>query len=364
MLLEDLATVREIKKAKRLVRARLKSTANWCRPGLWYVLGPYARHHRARLPDSLHDAIHGLVKRRVARSIVERAMPPWHTVIPEPICGTQRRNCTIGYLAKTGDWKLFDLEKDDVWTRSRVPENSYQDIENVKRFRPYFFVPESYTVQQDGTLWRCDTYIHGRKLAQCRSDEREAAFRSLLHQHLVFARCEAREPNLELTRRAIETMRRFAPDSIPGLFVEKRCEQLERLGSNLALLPAHGDLNAQNVIISAGQPWLIDWDAAGELQPVLYDLLSLILWEADLGRFDLLRAFFGGAFDPGVCEVLSLCGLTNPPCDNMLLLVHAYILRFHMLRSANERSAVASNVARLWNAIHIVHGPYFDERAA
>src|SRR5688500_11196804 len=116
---EDLETVKHIIRRKRKVKSFLKESEDWCCPGLWYIEGPYARHWRASLPDSLQDAVRGIWKRGQARQVVERIFPPWHTYLRNEAKGVHRKTCSIAYLSNGGNWKLFDLENEMVRTRVR-----------------------------------------------------------------------------------------------------------------------------------------------------------------------------------------------------------------------------------------------------
>ena len=127
---------------------------------------------------------------------------------------------------------------------------------------------------------------------------------------------------------------------------------MKSLGRTLNLLPAHGDLSAQNVIVCEGLAWVLDWDTAGSPQPILYDILYLIVREAALGRTDLLDAFVAGRFDDGLERNLTAFGLAVRPADNLLLLLHGYIVHFHAARSAARLDASAANVDSVWNPLH------------
>jgi Ser/Thr protein kinase RdoA (MazF antagonist) len=133
---------------------------------------------------------------------------------------------------------------------------------------------------------------------------------------------------------------------------------MERLGDLLKLLPAHGDLSAQNIFVSDGQPWIIDWDNAGHHQPMLQDPLYLIIRESELGRIDLLTAFLAGNFDTELHRIFALNGLSNAPCPNLVLLIHAYLIHFHNKRAAGQRDADERNVDILWKPLLVYCADY------
>lgn len=353
MLRDDLKTVRGILAKKREVGANLRETAAWCHPGVWYVEGPYARHKDAELPEGLRDSIRGIRSRRATRELVERAAPPWLVNVPDlgSSPSTPQPNCSIAYLSNGGDWKLFDIENQLIWTRLGHPDKLERDLANRERFARFFNIPEWHTVTLDDGIWRSEPYIGDANLAHCAPQLRQDTLRALLRQFSLFARAGAQPCNPELTQAALKTMRQCAPRSIPARAADKHTAEMNQLGAAVKLLPAHGDLSAQNVFVRDGQPWIIDWDAAGQHQPLLYDLLYLILREAELGRADLLQAYLGGKFDEEIDRMFAACDLPARPCDNLILLMHSYIVHFHAMRQAERRDATRHNIEMLWSRL-------------
>ena len=350
MLREDLKTVRGILAKKKEVGTRLRESAAWCRPGVWLIEGPYARFKDAELPEGLRDAIRGIRTRRASRELVERAAPPWLVNVAAS-GGGDAPNCSIGYLSNGGNWKLFDLDNQVIWTRLAHPERLARDKANFDRFSVYFNIPAWRVVEMDDGPWRSEAYIADANLVHSSSATRVEVLKTLLEQYALFARRETRPADPALTAAAIATLGECAPGSIPARVAERFADAMAILGERIKLLPAHGDLSAQNVFVCGGQPWIIDWDTAGEYQPLLHDLLYLVLREAELGRTDLLTAYLEGGFDEGLRRMFSLCDLSAPPCDNLVLLVHSYIVRFHTRRRANHRDANRQNVESLWNRL-------------
>lgn len=350
MLRDDLKTVADIVARKHKVRAYLHETAGWCRPGVWHVEGPYARHQEASLPESLLDAAHGIWRRRTIRAAVQRIAPPWRTrVLPADAASPGKSS--IGYLSNEGKWKLFDLAARTVRTWIVDTTNLSRDIDNLRRFDACFNIPRWQFVEADGKAWRLDDYIAGPNLAHCGPEERIAIVRALLRQHAEFARSEGTPPDPELTRQAIATMRDCAPESIPARIAAKHGAGMHFLGGALRLVPTHGDLSAQNVFVNDGAPWIIDWDNAGRRQPMFYDVIYLIMREAELGRRDLVEAFLDGAFDAEVGEALRESGAAHFDLDRLMLLVHGYTVHFHGTRTRGHRDAVGENVDKLWEPL-------------
>ncbi|MCC6531336.1 MAG: phosphotransferase [Burkholderiales bacterium] len=351
MLLEDLRTVHEIFRKKSRVREALRETAGWCLPGDWYIEGPYARHSEVELPEELRQAIRGIRKRQVAREIVERILPPWRVHLRRAAMAKPERQCSIAYLSNGGNWKLFDLDNAAIWTRPLGGRDMAPEIENLRRFGAHFKIPSWGTVRDDGKLWRFDQYIGARSLAHCTEAQRIDAVAALLRQFGEFARTHSLGPDPDLTQAASATILESAPASLPARFAEKHRPALERLGSALRLAPAHGDLNAHNIFLHQGEPWIIDWDIAGRYQPFLYDILYLIFTDVALGRSDLFVAFLEGRFDDAIERALGSIGAPAPDCNRLLLLVHAYLINFHRKKRAGQRDAEAQNVNALWNPL-------------
>jgi hypothetical protein len=352
MLRDDLKTVRGILAKKREVSANLHETAAWCQPGRWYVEGPYARHKDVELPEGLRDSIRGIRTRRASRELVERAAPPWLVTVPDHDSrAAAQSNCSIAYLSSGGNWKLFDFDNQVIWTRLRHVGNLDRDKANHERYATYFNIPAWHIVELDDGIWRSETYLADANLVHSDEKVRADSLKVLFQQYAVFARREAAPANPALTRAAIRAIVQTAPESIPARAAQRYAPDMERLGAKVGLLPAHGDLSGQNVFVCGGQPWIIDWDTAGQDQPMFYDPLYLILREAELGRPDLLRAFLDGKFDQELDRMFALCGLPPRSCDNLILLMHSYVVHFHAIRTAERRDATRHNIESLWNRL-------------
>jgi phosphotransferase family enzyme len=350
-LREDLKTVVGIIQRKRLVRQRLQDEMAHCRPGLWYVEGPYARHRDAELPGSLHDAEPGLRNRRSVRQLVERLAPPWFTYLATGARDTEG-HCTIAYLTNGGNWKLFDLENKVIWTRSIFKGKLDRETRALDAWSRFFRVPDRRTVDENDGTWRVDAYLPGQPLALSSPEVRASGVRDLLEQYARFAASALLPADPTTTCAAVATLRTVAAGSPIVQYIDAHAERFARLGEQLPLLPSHGDLHAMNVFVCNGEAWVIDWDNAGAPRPVLYDLLYLFLHDAMVGRNDLVDAWLDGHFAAEAAKVVAgeSCDLHS---DALLLLVHAYAVYFHTNHEAGKRDADRRNVDRFCDAIHL-----------
>jgi len=349
-LVEDWKTVREIARRKQLVRHHLLTSATHCHAGNWRIEGPYARHLDAPLPDGLRDAIRGIRQRARIRELVERISPPWHVRVPAG-AGERHAQCRIAYLSNGGNWKLFDFDNHQVWSRPMFAGKSASDVATLESFGRYFDIPPWRVVREGHTSWRVDRLIPGMSMVHAAAGERRAAVRHLLDQYAAFAREEALPASPALTDQALATIVECAPHSVPAAMARSCEAEMKTLGRVLKLVPAHDDLSAQNVIVRDGRVWVLDWDTAGTPRPVLYDILYLVLREATLGRTDLLDAFVAGEFDDRIERNFAAFRLAQRPPDNMVLLMHGYIVHFHAARLAGRLDARAANVDSVWNAL-------------
>jgi hypothetical protein len=348
-LLEDFALVHAIAERKRLIRRLLLESKQHCRSGLWYVEGRYARHRSSSVPRAITDAVRGIRKRWRLGDMVEKALPPWHAHVPA--AGTANEGeCSIAYLSKRGDWKLFDLSAMSILSRP-IWRGKEPEVKTVEVYANYFHVPASEIVRTSGRLWRREQYVGDTTLMQCSNEVRVSMLDVLFEQYKQFAESQAIAPSSQLTSDAISTMLSIAPDSIPSRIVKKHEAAMRAFGGSFPLVPAHGDLSGQNVLVFRGKPWIIDWESAGRSGPVLYDLLYLFLREAEFGRLDLLEAFLHGTFDARMCTVLAVLGVRCPLQDKVLLLVYAYLITFYWKKTLGERDAGRRNVDVLWNPL-------------
>jgi hypothetical protein len=349
-LREDLKTVVGIIQRKRLVRQRLHDEMAHCRPGLWYVEGPYARHHEAELPGGLQDGVRGIRNRRTVRELVERLAPPWFAYV-RPRADPADKQCSIAYLTNGGDWKLFDLENKVVWTRSIFDGKLDREAHALDRWSQFFRIPDWHTVHEEDGAWRVEAYLPGQTLASSGAEVRAGGVRDLLEQYRRFAAAGAQAPDPGLTAAALTTLRAVAQGSPLARFVEAHKEPLARLGRELPLLPSHGDLNAMNVFVCEGEAWVIDWDSAGIPRPALYDVLYLFLHEAMLGRRDLVEGWLDGRYAEDAATIVVGVDV-DVRSDALSLLVHAYAIHFHSIHQAGKRDADRRNVDRFCDAIY------------
>lgn len=332
------------------MRHHLLASATHCHAGNWCIEGPYARHLDARLPDGLRDAIRGIRKRARIREVVERITPPWHVRLPA-VAAERHAQCRIAYLSNGGNWKLFDFDNHHVWSRPMFAGKSASDVATLESFGRHFDIPPWRVVRDGQTSWRVDRLIPGVSMVHAAAGERSAAVRRLLDQYAAFAREAALPASPELTDQALATIVDCAPHSIPAAMARSCEAEMKRVGGALNLLPAHGDLSAQNVIVDDGRAWVLDWDTAGTPRPILYDILYLVVREATLGRTDLLDSLVAGRFDDGLERTFAAFCPARRPADNLILLMHAYIVHFHAARLAARLDAQATNVDSVWNPL-------------
>jgi hypothetical protein len=349
---KDFETVKGILARKHHVANLLFETAEWCQPGRWYVEGPYARHKGEPVPDTLRDSVRGIRSRRLSRELVERGAHPWFVDLPAsrsaaPTAGS----CSIAYLSNGGDWKLFDLVHQEVWSRPRFPEKLRREIANRSKFTPYFNVPPFAVEDIEGQAWRHETYFDGPTLARSNAATRTHVVQTLIAQYAAFALVERIPPDAQARRAAIDAFIAFAPDSLPARIVMSQPDDVDDINHRLARLPAHDDLSGQNIFVVHNDPWIIDWDVAGSLRPALHDLLYLVLREAELGRLDLFQQYINGDFDAPLAHIFLPSDRSASKRHNLVAMAHSYILRFQGLREAQRTEANRRNIDVIWKPL-------------
>jgi hypothetical protein len=337
---------------KHDVASLLFETADWCQPGRWYVEGPYARRQGVPMPDTLRDAVRGIRTRRLSRELIERGAQPWFVRLRPGGSETPTHgSCTIAYLSNGGDWKLFDLEHHEIWSRSRFPEKLSREIANRARFSPHFNIPAFAVEDIDGQAWRHETYFDGPTLARCEPSKRTHVVHTLISQFAAFAAAESFAPDVAARRRSLERFQTFAPDSLPARIIAGQPNDVDDINRRLPDLHAHDDLSGQNVFVVDDEPWIIDWDTAGASRSALHDLLYLILREAELGRHDLLQKYLAGEFDASLARIFIPGDRSARKGHNLVALAHAYVLRFQALRDARRSEASRRNVDTVWQPL-------------
>ena len=71
----------------------------------------------------------------------------------------------------------------------------------------------------------------------------------------------------------------------------------------------HGDLNFNNILLSEGEYYFIDWELYGDYM-LLYDFFNLIFIEAiDHGEYDLVKCYLEGLYDEQLSKIFKLMSL-------------------------------------------------------
>ncbi|MBA2316201.1 MAG: phosphotransferase [Euzebyales bacterium] len=198
-----------------------------------------------------------------------------------------------------------------------------------------------------------EEYVEGDHLAALPQSEQEAVVRELLVAQGRLAADEGEGSTAAVLQGALQVVDRVdAPVSLRAELDRER-PRLAVVAERCPLVPAHGDMSSDNLVVRDGRPVIIDLEWAGML-PFGYDPLWLLLEEAvHRRRPALLQAYLRGVFDP---ELRAACTAADlPPAEGtgrrlllLVLLVRCHVTTRHQ---ASGDARFALDLAAGWEAL-------------
>lgn len=297
----------------RELRARLLREAQFLRPGLWITANPkMARHWRyGRPPAQLLRAKGTQLKQGLLRtfaSLVWIRSNGTHTIFMPN--------------AYKPDVVLVDPAARAVLRVLHSGPISQASIENRMRLSRHVDTP-TFDVLDGGRLIR-EELVYGQDFAARSFGERGEAFKTLLAGYTSLCDHEGKGSALRLFHSAVEASEEVAlPEALRSFFAAQANWVHPEVG-RWPLVPSHGDMSAENIVLREGCPVLVDLEWA-DYFPFCYDPLWLVVREAAEGdRRDLLEGLLAGQFDTELKALWEAAGLRLP--DNKVALLSAVVL--------------------------------------
>lgn len=173
-------------------------------------------------------------------------------------------------------------------------------------------------------------YINGVPMHRASTDAQFLAYRELLaglcrltqdRRHPPMSAAEAQEAvgiGLEFTTGPCNE------------FLGRHSEQLAAYLRGSPLVPSHGDMCGNNIIVAADGAKVVDLEQFG-LMPFFFDALMIPLVNArDLGSSQLLLAVYAGDFDPLLDDLHRRAGMPDFGAVRMLSLLATFVLNLRM----------------------------------
>lgn len=320
---------------RRRMAVALRSHAALLRPGPWVVLTPrIARHwlatrgeHPARSTGSAARATGSSAwapARLLARHLLTSAIVPTRAA-GRGDAGRVSARCTVVVRnAITDDLVLLDRRR-GVVVRTHRHAPTAAALDARARLGRYVDLPDARVDPAAGIT--VEEYVEGRHLADLGPGERRAALRALLDAHARLIAGEGSGSSAPTMTSALRVAERVELPAELRAALTEHADALAELAAACPMVPAHGDMSADNILMCDGRPVLIDLEWADVL-PAFYDPLWLVLREAvSDGRRDLLRAYGAGRFDD---ELRAACRVADIPFQastRTLLLLHTLLIR-------------------------------------
>jgi hypothetical protein len=283
-----------IRSEKRSLTQLVREKASHLRPGPWFVAkGGYGRHWLERGPPrllketKLRRSTRKGSRDQVAR-ILYRIIPPLVTRVPAGE-GTH----TIMIPTK-GGVLLMDPGGGSVLRFAPDPDE-LREVARIRAEMAGHVASPSFLVVGEGGAVR-EQLISGRSFRHLAAAARATAWRRLTGGYASLAEARGRGSSGQVVAAALAAAEGcLLPEGLRSILdVSER--ELVRWAGSQPLVPAHGDVSDDNLIIDGtGSPFLIDFEArcVGEL-PFFHDPLLLVIREAKRGRPDLLDRIMRG----------------------------------------------------------------------
>lgn len=309
------ANLTRIRTRKAMARRAIAGGLLPLRAGRWRLGSSFSVHSAlASLPPPLDAAKQwggwrsgGLLKQAMA--LAEKAVPPWTVrVAAPPTPAAPALACDVVLINRLGEPVGFDTDESQVVRLIGDAELDAITISAERLGAAYACVAPR---RVPGTGYTTEPLIAGRNFAQAGPDERLA----MVHQ---FWAGLVRQPAASLSPECLAAWTRSAREVIASRGHDQDMQSQLQTGMDELIARAkvcftHGDLFADNIIVAADGPILIDIDKAG-LAPAFTDVVTLLLFESRTLRDDLARAYFAGRFD----EHLKRLGCTLSTVDSGL----------------------------------------------
>jgi hypothetical protein len=336
-------------------RALLRKYADVLQPGPWLLMHPKVAYHwrRRDLPAHVRQTKASARARRPgaigALSAVLRAALSWTWVRRRPGGSVYQAYSILVPNAYSADVVLLDPPGRRVLRVAHDPAASRHRAAIQATMAAHLPVP-AFRMADRGRLVH-EEYIDGVSLAEVSPARRMEAFAKLLTGYAELCRSAGEGTSAPLIEAALRSAAIAALPAALHQLLEWEDARLRMEAAGWLLIPAHGDLCAENILVDAQGPRLIDFEWAGHL-PFFYDVVTLLVREAVEGdRDDLLVAWLRRRPIGAVAELFAASGAF---ADARLVVLAGVILRAHLAATRDGAMNLARferYVTRAWTVV-------------
>lgn len=330
-----LSRLSALRAERRRMAVALRSHAALLRPGPWVVLTPRIARHWLAVRDGRHARFKGSATRAygssawaparlLARHLLTSAIVPMRATRRDDARRVSARCTVVVRNAITNDLVLLDRRR-GVVVRTHRQAATAAALDARARLGRYVDLPQARAHPAAGIT--VEEYVEGRHLADLGPGERRAALRALVDAHARLIAGEGSGSSGATLASSLRVAERVELPPELRSALTGHADALAELAAACPLVPAHGDMSADNLLVRDGRPVLIDLEWADVL-PAFYDPLWLVLREAvSDGRSDLLRAYGAGCFDVELRAGCRVAGIPFQARTRTLLLLHTLLVR-------------------------------------
>ena len=322
---------------KRWLLTQLHDLESLLVPGPWLLRSHNVAHHLGHpsLPRHFRDTMLGsrlgmTRSAAFARAVSGVAVPPnvgWvhQAAVAAPPEELDGDHVALG-VARNADLILIASDHGSL-LRIRFEGTLSQPVLDLRAQMTHYLAAPRLEVVEDGAVSR-EELVDGDLLRAMSPEARKRILRRLLTDYGELTSGLAAGDSGALVAAAMVAVDRLPASSGCRGVVDSARPGLQEASARWPLVPSHGDLHADNLVVRRGRPVLIDFEHAGHM-PFFYDIFSLAMREADFRRDDLLRALLSTEFEPELRALFASAGCSYDPKDASLCAMAVMLLHGH-----------------------------------
>lgn len=178
------------------------------------------------------------------------------------------------FFSRSDTIKFFDFKNEWVLTYYPNPIDIKTDIQELHK--PFFSIFKTVDVEQiiiNNITYKKEKFLSSPILAL--NPEKLKYAKDIFKNYNKYLNISKGTTQPGLFLNGIKYMATILSDPTFDAFVKRHSIQLDAIDKNLLYYPAHGDFNAENIIVHNDQVVIIDLDEFGTLLPGFFDLMYL-----------------------------------------------------------------------------------------
>jgi hypothetical protein len=233
-------------------------------------------------------------------------------------------------LLQTKGGTLMMDPKGGVVLRIFTNSQEFHEVVEVRSVMSPYVASPAFEVEEEGRSFK-EALVVGSWVRGLAPMARAATWRRLTRSYADLAKVRARDYSGDIVTTALAAAMKCEIPTDLAAVLERDGGELMKWAGRQPLVPAHGDLSADNLIVdSAGAPFLIDFEArCVGLLPFFHDPLLLVVREANCGMPDLLGRIMSGEEDDVLACLWQMAGARCSADDVRFALLSVLLIHVH-----------------------------------